>query len=112
MKNFLRVVQVTLRQRFTFAAALMCSIGVAFLWGGNLTLIKPMIEVVFSDKKPHDQADAKVKEAQTRLAATQAELAAVGAELKLAPAAKQQELESTRYRLQGKQGLQQRAVDF
>src|SRR4051812_3483232 len=110
MKNFLRVVQVTLRRRFTFAAALVCSIGVAFLWGGNLTLIKPMIDVVFSDKKPHDQVDARVKEVQDRLAATNAELAAVEAELKLAPAARQQELESEQHRLKGTQSIQQWAV--
>src|SRR5205823_3423466 len=112
MKNFLRVLQVALRRRVTFAAALACSIGVAFLWGGNLTLIKPMIEVVFSDKKPHDQADEKVKEAQERLLATSAELAAVEAELKQAPAAKKGELEVKKHRLEGRQAIQQRAVQF
>ena len=60
MKNFLRVVQLTLKRRYTFIAAVLCSIGVAFFWGGNLALINPVIEIAFTDKKPHDLADQKV----------------------------------------------------
>ena len=50
MSNFLRVVRLTLARRYTFAAAVLCSLGVAVLWGANLGLIKPIVEIVFSEK--------------------------------------------------------------
>src|SRR4051794_39825854 len=99
MKNFLRVVQVTLRRRYTFVAAVACSIGVAMFWGGNFALIKPAIEIVFTDKRPHALADQKVTEAKERLAATDADLKKLTAELAAAPADKQTELKSRQWRL-------------
>ena len=75
MKNFLRVVQLTLSRRVTFVAAVACSLGVAFFWGGNLALIKPVIEIVFSDQQPHALIDQKVTDAQEKLVATIKELA-------------------------------------
>src|SRR3954466_73341 len=81
MKNFLRVVKLTLSRRFTFAAAVACSIGVALFWGGNLALIKPVIELVFTLKKPHDLADHKIEVAKEKLAETEKQLAACEAEL-------------------------------
>ncbi|MEX2176559.1 MAG: ABC transporter ATP-binding protein [Pirellulaceae bacterium] len=79
MSNFLRIVWLTLRRRYTFAAALLCSLGVAVLWGANLGLIKPIVEIVFSDKPPHAWADAKVDAAQKKLAKAQQAVAASAA---------------------------------
>src|SRR5262245_10164447 len=93
MKNFLRVVQVTLRRRYTFVAAVVCSIGVAVLWGGNLAIIRPIIEIVFTDKQPHAWADQKLADARQHLAAKQQELAQVQAQLRNAPPDKRAELE-------------------
>src|SRR6185369_86808 len=93
MKNFLRVVQVALRRRYTFIAAVACSIGVALLWGGNLAIIRPIIEIVFTDKQPHAWADGKVTDAQQQLAATQQELAKVQAELNNVPTGNRAELD-------------------
>src|SRR5205823_6201209 len=81
MKNFLRVVKLTLSRRFTFAAAVVCSIGVALFWGGNLALIKPVIELVFADKNPHAIADHKVELAKEKLAETEKQLAEAEEEL-------------------------------
>src|SRR5437868_3812952 len=98
MKNFLRVVRLTLRRRYTFAAAIACSLGVAFFWGGNLAMLKPVIDVVFSHgKKPRELADAKVAEAGEKLVATNAELGKIAGELALfksqrAPGEKTREL--------------------
>jgi ATP-binding cassette subfamily B protein/subfamily B ATP-binding cassette protein MsbA len=106
MKNFLRVVKLTLSRRFTFAAAVVCSIGVAFFWGGNLALIKPVIEIVFSDKKPHDLADHKVELAKEKLAETEKQLAVAETELAAAGAEEEREVKARRDRLK-----QQRAID-
>src|SRR5262245_12062678 len=95
MKNFLRVVKLTLRRRYTFAAAIACSLGVALLWGGNLAMLKPVIDVVFSHgKKPHELADAKVEEAREKLAATNAELGKVAVKLAAAAPEKTRELKA------------------
>jgi ATP-binding cassette subfamily B protein/subfamily B ATP-binding cassette protein MsbA len=74
MSNFLRVVRLTLARRYTFAAAILCSLGVAVLWGANLGLIKPVVEIVFSEKKPHDFADAKVQAGRDKVAGFQKEV--------------------------------------
>jgi subfamily B ATP-binding cassette protein MsbA len=100
MRNFLRVVGLTLRRRYTFIAAVACSIGVALFWGGNLALIKPIIEIVFTDKTPHKLADAKVAEARQKLAQTKQELAAVDLKLAAARAAERLPLEAQQRKLQ------------
>src|SRR5262245_42103436 len=111
MKNFLRVVQLTLRRRYTFAAAVACSVGVALFWGGNLALIKPVIELVFTHQKPHAVADQKVADAKAKVAATDQELADVAAELAAAPADKQRELKLRQDRLQQRRQLEAKAVN-
>src|SRR5688572_27465190 len=92
MKNFFRVVQLTLKRRFTFAAALACAIGVAVLWGANLGLIKPIIDIVFTDKQPHAWADSKVDECQEKIDGTRKEIAQVAASVAIAPAEQRAEL--------------------
>jgi ATP-binding cassette, subfamily B, bacterial MsbA len=81
MKNFFRIVKLTLSRRWTFVAAVACSIGVALFWGGNLALIKPVIEIISTDKPPHGLVDQKVDNARAKVAATDAEIARVKAEL-------------------------------
>jgi ATP-binding cassette subfamily B protein/subfamily B ATP-binding cassette protein MsbA len=77
MHNFLRVVRLTLKRRYTFVAAMLCSLGVAVLWGANLGLIMPVVEIVFSERPPHDFADAKVAAGHKKVADFQKEIAAI-----------------------------------
>jgi ATP-binding cassette subfamily B protein/subfamily B ATP-binding cassette protein MsbA len=84
MSNFFRVVRLTLKRRFTFAGALLCSLGVAVLWGANLGLIKPVVEIVFSEKPPHEYADAKIEAARKKTAEAERSLAGIDAKLKAA----------------------------
>ncbi len=105
MKNFFRVVRFTLRRRYTFAAAIACSLGVAMFWGGNLALLKPVIDIVFSGgKQPYELADLRVAEAQEKLAKTEAELASLEIDLAAAELPeKQRELKAQQHRLQQRQ---------
>lgn len=75
MTNFFRVVRIALRRRFTFAAALVCSLCVAMLWGANLGLVKPIVEIVFSGKTPHAWVHGQVATAEKNIAALEAEVA-------------------------------------
>jgi subfamily B ATP-binding cassette protein MsbA len=111
MMNFLRVVRMTLRRRYTFAAAIACSIGVALLWGANLGIIKPIIEIVFADKQPHAWADAKVDEARQKAGKTRDALVAVQSDLKSAERGKKEkELKLKESRLEQKLLVEQSAV--
>jgi subfamily B ATP-binding cassette protein MsbA len=74
MKNFFRVVRIALRRRFTFAAAILCSLCVAVLWGSNLGLVKPIVEIVFSGKTPHTWVRAQEATAEKNIAQLQAEI--------------------------------------
>ena len=77
MKNFLRVLRMALSRRWTFVAAVGCSLGVAVLWGVNFGIVKPVIEIVFADELPHAWADAKVVQAKKQADATRNEFANV-----------------------------------
>ena len=77
MHNFLRVVRLTLKRRYTFIAAMLCSLGVAVLWGANLGLIMPIVDIVFSEKPPHDFADAKVAAGLEKVADFQKKMAKI-----------------------------------
>jgi ATP-binding cassette subfamily B protein/subfamily B ATP-binding cassette protein MsbA len=112
MNNFLRVVRVTLQRRWTFVAAIACSIGVAVLWGANLGLIKPVIEIVFADKPPHVWADERVEAAHAKVRKSQDEIDKVKQELAAAPAVKQGALKLKIGRLEERQQLEQRGAEF
>ncbi len=111
MKNFLRVVRLTLRRRFTFVAAVLCSLGVAALWGANLGLIKPIVEIIFSEKPPHEFADAKVAAGQEKLAQAQQALDALAARQKKAAPAEHKALALQRSALENKHYAAQKELE-
>ena len=50
MKNFRRAIAIAFRHRFTVTASLVCSLAVAILWGGNITAIYPVVDIVMNNK--------------------------------------------------------------
>ena len=50
MKGFSRTVRLALRHRTTFVFSVICSLLVAVLWGGNISVIYPFVEVIFDGK--------------------------------------------------------------
>ncbi len=46
MKNFGRVLRITLRYRATLVVAVICAVTVAVLWGGSISAVYPVVEVV------------------------------------------------------------------
>jgi ATP-binding cassette, subfamily B, bacterial MsbA len=85
MENFRRVISLALRDRTTIVATLICSILVAALWGANLGLVKPMVEIVFSGRRPHAWIDWQVERSRTAIASLQGELDGVLAARSVAP---------------------------
>jgi ATP-binding cassette subfamily B protein/subfamily B ATP-binding cassette protein MsbA len=45
MSNFGRVLRLTLRYRFTLICSVICALGVAVLWGGNIGAIFPFLQI-------------------------------------------------------------------
>ncbi|HUE74853.1 MAG TPA: ABC transporter transmembrane domain-containing protein, partial [Pirellulaceae bacterium] len=81
MRNFLRVVSLAVRRRYTFAFMLLTALAIAFLWGGNLSLVLPITELIFSGKPPHAAMQAKVEKLRDELANAEKEIAALRAQL-------------------------------
>jgi ATP-binding cassette subfamily B protein/subfamily B ATP-binding cassette protein MsbA len=86
MHNFRRVVLLALRDRKAVVAAMFCSLLVAVLWGANFGLVKPMIEVVFSGRTPHEWADWQVERSRGEVARLQKELSSLDAQIPIASA--------------------------
>jgi ATP-binding cassette subfamily B protein/subfamily B ATP-binding cassette protein MsbA len=68
MQNFRRVILLALGNRSTILSAVVCSAIVALLWGANLGLVKPMIEIVFSGRRPHAWIDWQIQNSQQAIA--------------------------------------------
>jgi ATP-binding cassette, subfamily B, bacterial MsbA len=67
MRNFLRVMRLAFRRRTTFGLIVVCSLIVALFWGANLGLVKPIIDITFSGKSPHQWANDQVSTAAERV---------------------------------------------
>ncbi len=74
MKNFSRALRGALKFRWTMAGAFFCGLMVALLWGGNLGVVYPVVEVVFQGESPHDWIDEQVDESRKRCVAIEKEI--------------------------------------
>jgi ATP-binding cassette subfamily B protein/subfamily B ATP-binding cassette protein MsbA len=86
MKNFRRVIAIALKHRFTVAASLVCSLAVAILWGGNITAIYPVVDVIMNNKSIPQYLDeqrglavARIAELEPAVEQASADLAAASA---------------------------------
>jgi subfamily B ATP-binding cassette protein MsbA len=71
MQNFKRAFKIALRHRLNVATCAFSAAVVALLWGGNLTAVYPVVEVIMNDHALPDWMDQKVDEAQRELKDTQ-----------------------------------------
>lgn len=71
MQNFKRTFKIALRHRLNVVACVVSAAIVALLWGGNLTAVYPIVEVIMNDHALPDWIDQKVDEAQRELNDTQ-----------------------------------------
>ncbi len=83
MRNFYRVIALAFHHRLTVAATLLCSFAVAVLWGGNITAIYPVVDVIMNNKSipqylddKRDAAEKRIVEIDHEMETRQAKLAA------------------------------------
>ncbi len=67
MSNFARVIQLALRHRLTVLASVLCSLGVAILWAGNLAAIMPLVDGVMHEKTIPDLCREYIASQEERL---------------------------------------------
>jgi ATP-binding cassette subfamily B protein/subfamily B ATP-binding cassette protein MsbA len=87
MGHFGRALRLALPYRWTLAASFGCSVMVAVLWGGNISAIFPVVEVVLKGQSLHEWVDEQIVASDRaavgfgrQIAETQAALAAAGRE--------------------------------
>ncbi|HEX6962124.1 MAG TPA: ABC transporter ATP-binding protein [Lacipirellula sp.] len=74
MNNFYRVIALSFRHKFTVAASLFCSLAVAVLWGGNITAIFPVVDIIMLNKSIPQYVDEKCVELEKQIAALNADV--------------------------------------
>src|SRR4051812_27634083 len=81
MRNYWRAVRQSLRFRYSLAATLSCSLAVALLWGANIGLVYPVVEVVFRGESLQEWVATRIHDADTASAQIAAMIAHVEARL-------------------------------
>ncbi len=79
MKNFLRVLRVALRHRWSFLGALCCALGVGLFWGANIGTIYPLAELALSERTPRERWEGYLQQLEADVAQARAHLAAESA---------------------------------
>ena len=67
MHNFNRALKLALAHRVNVVACVFTSAVIAVLWGGNLTAVFPVVEVIMNDHSLPDWIDQKIAESQTEV---------------------------------------------
>jgi len=75
MKNFRRAIAIAFRHPWTVAGSLVCALAVALLWGGNITAIYPVVDVIMNNKGIPEYLDERRVAAEERIEALNAEIA-------------------------------------
>ena len=74
MKSFGRVVHLALQYRFSFIAAVGCALMVGLFWGANISVVYPLVELVFQEEPQslHDWVETQIADCRTKQAEAQA----------------------------------------
>jgi subfamily B ATP-binding cassette protein MsbA len=81
MHYFLRALREAVRSWPLLAAAMLCSAGVAALWGANIAALFPIIEVTLKGESLQDWNSKRLGEAERRIEAAEAEQETLAAEI-------------------------------
>lgn len=84
MKSFGRVIRLALQYRFSVVASLFCALMVGLLWGGNITVVYPFVEVVFDGQSLRDWVDEQIADCRARQGEASAVIARTTTALKTA----------------------------
>lgn len=77
MKPFLQALWLSLRYRWSIAAAVVCSAGVALLWCASLSTVYPVLQVVLDNRTAMSWADGEISRCGDRIAVQQERISAL-----------------------------------
>lgn len=93
MKNLARALRMSLKYRWSFAGATICSILVAVFWGGNIGAVLPFVEVIFKQQSLHTWIDNRIAESEQAASKANATADELKAQLATADADRRSSLE-------------------
>jgi ATP-binding cassette subfamily B protein/subfamily B ATP-binding cassette protein MsbA len=70
MKNFRRALKIALSHRLNLAGCVLTSLVVALIWGGNLTAVFPVVDVIMNDQSLPQWIDQKIDESNKEVIAS------------------------------------------
>ncbi|MDR1494291.1 MAG: ABC transporter ATP-binding protein/permease [Planctomycetaceae bacterium] len=62
MNNLYRAIRKTFKYKGSIVLAMCCALGIGLLWGGNITIILPFIDLTFKGGNLHDWVDRQIEE--------------------------------------------------
>ena len=68
MNNFARALKIALVHRVNIVACVFTSVVIALLWGGNLTAVFPVVDVIMNDQSLPEWIDQKIAESDKEVA--------------------------------------------
>jgi len=81
VSNFTRVLRLALQHRLTVVASVLCSLGVALLWAGNIAAVLPIVDGVMQGKSIPTLIDETVDFHESQIASFDGQLAALNKQL-------------------------------
>lgn len=60
MQNFLRILSYVMRHRRLVAMSVMCAVGVSLFWTLNLSIVFPVVKVLFQNGSLHEYVDVEI----------------------------------------------------
>lgn len=74
MNNFGRALRLALAHRWLFALSVACALMVGIFWGGNISVVYPIVEVTFQGRTLHDWLDEQLTKSDAELAEKKSKL--------------------------------------
>ncbi|MDZ7620845.1 MAG: ABC transporter ATP-binding protein [Patescibacteria group bacterium] len=74
MSNFVRVLRLACRYRWTLAASVACALAVGVLWGANFGAVYPFVEVAFQGESLQQRVAEEIEKAQRTAAELRTDL--------------------------------------
>ncbi|MBN2578672.1 MAG: ABC transporter ATP-binding protein [Pirellulales bacterium] len=108
--NFLKVVRMALRYRWTFAAAVACALIVGALWGANIGALFPVVEVVTQGDSMQQWIGGQVTQAERILAEKSAQRTELAGQLARAAPARRAPLEKEIRKIDSRIAVEQKAL--
>jgi ATP-binding cassette, subfamily B, bacterial MsbA len=68
MYNFARALRIALKHPYNVAACMLSSLVIAVLWGGNLTAVFPVVDIIMNDQSIPKWIEQKIAESQREVA--------------------------------------------